>query len=70
MFWTGLDDKLSQVWLIGHVPPSPGNYFPECVSPLDNLVLRPFDLAILESMSVMWSWPFVFKTLFLAIYLG
>ena len=42
MFWTGLDDKLFQVWLIGHVPPSPGNYFPECVSPLDNLVLRPF----------------------------
>lgn len=21
-----------QVWLSGHVPPSPGNYFPDCVS--------------------------------------
>lgn len=24
-------DRGMQVWVTGHVPPSPGNYFPECV---------------------------------------
>ena len=27
----GLPDAC-QVWIVGHVPPTPGNYFPECVS--------------------------------------
>lgn len=28
--WQELTD--AQVWISGHVPPSPGNYFPGCVS--------------------------------------
>jgi len=27
-----------QVWIIGHIPPSPGNYFPECVGTPGNIV--------------------------------
>ncbi|PFH52734.1 hypothetical protein AMATHDRAFT_73867 [Amanita thiersii Skay4041] len=33
-------DMFTQVWLSGHVPPSPGNYFPECYVRYVDLALR------------------------------
>lgn len=40
-----------KVWLTGHVPPSPGNYFPECVSILGNVANKvPFNLSICDKV--------------------
>lgn len=38
-----------QVWLSGHVPPSPGNYFPDCWFRFGELTLR-FQDTIIGSM--------------------
>ncbi|KAJ7095396.1 endopolyphosphatase [Mycena belliarum] len=36
----GFRDRGMQVWISGHVPPSPGNYFPECYVRYVELALR------------------------------
>ncbi|KAJ7904527.1 hypothetical protein B0H14DRAFT_3103327 [Mycena olivaceomarginata] len=37
-----------QVWLSGHVPPSPGNYFPECVCIFDYFIRRKLESSCLQ----------------------
>lgn len=57
--------------MTGHVPPSPGNYFPECVSTPGNIVYESiFIIILVRSMFVMWNYPFGSKKQYLATYLG